>query len=69
MVEIIKRHEGFKSAKEQILGIDAQISYNDWGHLTIRVIQSNEQDVLIVLDKNVSRRMINFLKHNNDLPF
>jgi len=72
MIEIIKRHEGFKSQKEQLHGTRAQISYNSDGHLCIRLLQADpKEDILVVLDKKASRKVIDFLRtaKANDLPF
>lgn len=68
MIEIIKRNEGYKSQKEQINGVNLQISYNDWGHIAVRVIEDEGKDTLVVFDSSTSRRIINFLKQN-DPPF
>lgn len=75
MLEIIKRHEGHESQKEQIQG-EPQISYNDWGHIVIRAINSDKKDALVVLDRRTSVRLIQFCKmirlhpdEKDDLPF
>ena len=60
MLEIIKRHEGEMSQKEQITGAEVQICYNSWGHLSIRIIKDPTQDVLIVLDERTSNAVMNF---------
>ncbi len=39
MIEIIKRVEGERHKKETVRGEAVQVSYNDWGHLCVRVIQ------------------------------
>ena len=67
MLEIIKRHEGHGSQKEQIDGM-AQMSYNDWGHIVIRAIDTDKKDVLVVLDRAASVRLISFCKMINLCP-
>lgn len=64
MIEIIKREEGAMSEKEDIRGWNMQVSYNDWGHLVVRVIHSNTPmaDTLVVFDKSTSERIIEFAK-------
>ena len=67
MMEIIKRKEGEASQREQIDG-NPQISYNDWGHIAIRAVQGDAQDVLVVLDRQTSERLIKFCKSINTVP-
>lgn len=80
MIQVIKRKEGAESIKETIQGRNVQIAYNDYGHITVRVINDSTQDTLIVFNTHVSYNMINFIKdrvkepigHNfndSDLPF
>jgi len=71
MIEIIRRHEGYKSEKQRLDGQRAQISYNSDGHLCIRLIQADpEQDILVVLDATTSQEVIRFLARakDNDIP-
>jgi hypothetical protein len=77
MLEVIKRCEGKLSEKEQING-QVQVSYNDYGHLVIRIIHGTERDTLIVLNESTSYRVIDFcqnrirnIRKTNDekLPF
>jgi hypothetical protein len=62
VVEIIKRAEGHPSEKQQIDGNGFQVSYNSWGHLAIRVMQSmtGGNDTLVVFDSKVSSAIIGF---------
>jgi hypothetical protein len=97
MIEIIKRMDGYKAEKTHIEGDgpkNVQVSYNDWGHLCVRIIKcfpvpipEDKQaelfkagmvsipeyvdgDTLIVFNKEVSNRIIRFIKNNRDmLPF
>jgi hypothetical protein len=78
MIEIIKRREGEKSVKEQISGRwgrvqGVQVSYNDWGHLVVRLIQNDEEDTLVVFNRDISDSIIEFCKKislgNKDIPF
>jgi hypothetical protein len=74
MIEIIKRREGEPSQKEQVTGEMMQVSYNSWGHLVVRVIQGDTQDVLVVFNKQVSENIIQFCQGQltrscGDTPF
>lgn len=59
-IEIITRHEGYKSQIQKLPEGRAQISFNSDGHMVIRLINSKSQDTLIVLDENTSRQLIMF---------
>ena len=84
MLEIIRRQEGQDHIKEQVQGRSVQVSYNDWGHICIRVIHTElqegakEADTLIVFERDTSRRIIDFCKSikvvrgqedDDDIPF
>lgn len=74
MIEIIGREEGDKSVKQQLETGRAQISYNSDGHLVIRIIHDKKRDTLVVLDCNVSDKVIEFCQllqraHIRDIPF
>lgn len=71
MIDIIKRHEGFKSERNQLTGNRSQISYNSDGHLCIRLLQDYESDVLVVLDRQVTRTLLGFVKsmEREGIPF
>lgn len=76
MLQIIKRKEGEQSIKETITGTKAQIAYNDWGHLTVRIIKDDTEDILVVFDKSTSHKIIKFanvtikeIDEYPDLPF
>jgi hypothetical protein len=78
VVEIIKRIEGKKSKKEQIKGLQSQISFNNWGHLAIRIKQANskgEADTLVVFNSAVSLAIIEFCRqiqhsqNHSGMPF
>ena len=60
MIEIIKRREGCSSEKQQIYG-QPQISFNDWGHLTIRCIDSDTSDSLVVFSREATNRIVNYV--------
>lgn len=60
MIEIIKRKEGEKSQKEKLKGKVCQASFNSHGRLCVRIIESNNEDTLVVLDKVASRVIIDF---------
>ena len=62
MIEVIERCEGDMSRKKEITG-QIQVSYNDWGHLVIRVIQGRRKDVLIVLSQEPSNKVIDFCQN------
>ncbi len=59
--EVIKRFDGALPIKEQISG-KLQVSYNDWGHLVLRFIDSNGSDCLIVLSKAATEQVVSFIK-------
>jgi hypothetical protein len=64
-MQIIKRIEGQTAEKDTISRIreDApQIAYNSEGRISIRIPQYNG-DVLVVLDRPLSRELIRFIKH------
>jgi hypothetical protein len=61
VVEIIKRKDGEYSQKERLEGTP-QISFNDYGHLVIRLIKDDNADSLIVLNTALTNRLINFCK-------
>jgi len=79
MVEIIKRCEGQFSEKEQINGNNKQVSYNNWGHLAVRIMQpipeseEGERDTLIVFDSVTSKAIIEFIQEgirtHQQMPF
>lgn len=77
MLEIIKRREGERHEKTQVCGINVQVSFNDWGHLCVRVIQAYdkctplEADTLLVFDSPTSAKIVNFCERisGRDLPF
>lgn len=83
MIEIIKRRDGEPSQREKIQGRGIQVSYNDWGHLVVRVLQdlsANDAgaDTLIVFAAAQSEQIIGFCqdqlirrnrKQRDDLPF
>ena len=77
MVEIIKRVEGERHKSETVTGAKVQVSYNDWGHLCVRVIQdmpagaatgveaiepARQADTLFVFDAPTSDRIMQFCK-------
>lgn len=72
MIEIIKRKEGFKSEREQLLG-RVQISYNSDGRICIRQIENLTEDNLIVLDTWTTKELLRFcekiLNGFNPMPF
>lgn len=54
MIEIIKRREGQASSKEQINGVNSQVSFSSWGHMVVRIIQNPpipEQEPSFMLDE------------------
>jgi hypothetical protein len=66
MIQIINRKDG-KKAKKTTIGSKfnkVQISYNSWGHLTIRLLQNNDpnEDTLIVFNQRVSSNVISFCR-------
>jgi hypothetical protein len=87
MVQIIKRVEGRRPIKESLGNDlnDVQVSFNSDGHLCIRIIIGNGEDILIVLNIKASRKVMDFVKKicgkqviicenhkvevNDDLPF
>jgi len=55
--------------KSQFNGEKSQVAINDWGHLTIRIIDGQD-DTLVVLNRETTNRVINFLRKNSDfIPF
>lgn len=71
MIEIIKRVEGERHQKTQLIGDDCQISYNSDGRLCVRIITNSpyyqgetpldlDMDTLIVFDRKVSRAVKEF---------
>ncbi len=60
MIEIIKRSEGCPSQKQQLVG-RPQISFNDYGHLVVRCIESNEIDNLVVFSQEATNRIVDFV--------
>lgn len=71
MIQIIKRTEGERHIKETVLGEKIQVSFNSWGHLSVRVIQQEDNgatgiaalrpaDTLVVFDKATSAQIIQF---------
>lgn len=68
MIQIISRKDG-KKAKKTTIGSKfnkVQISYNSWGHLTIRLLQNNDpnEDTLIVFNQRISGEIIDFSRNN-----
>ena len=64
-IQIIKRKDGEKSEIETIQRVqkdNPQISYNSEGRISIRIPQHNG-DVLMVLDRPMSREIIRFIKN------
>jgi hypothetical protein len=63
LIEVIKRHEGLKSEKHST-GAEGkvQVSINSDSRMVIRVIASNEQDTLIVLDPYATNSVISFVQ-------
>ena len=74
MIEIIERKEGVRNQKRYISGWKVQVSYNDWGHIAVRVIHNDTpmEDTLVVFDKKTSERIIHFcqnkISHADRLP-
>ncbi|MGD0154022.1 MAG: hypothetical protein ABSC17_09770 [Thermacetogeniaceae bacterium] len=62
MVEIIIREEGEPSQHIQINGEKCQASFNSWGHLAVRIIESPTKDTLVVFTKEASAEIINFVQ-------
>ena len=65
-IQIIKRHEGCKSQIETIrraINDAPQISYNSEGRIVIRIPDNEGGDVLIVLDRPLSKELIRFIKN------
>jgi hypothetical protein len=68
VIEIIKRQEGQKHEKERIgEGYRPQVSYNDSGHLVLRLIPQSKRgegspdaDILIVFGGTTTERIIRF---------
>jgi hypothetical protein len=64
-IQIITRHNGIKAdiqTIDRVPGDAPQISYNSEGRISIRVPQFNG-DVLVVLDRPLSRELIRFIKN------
>ena len=61
-IEIIKRQEGYPTQKEQLHG-SLQVSYNDYGHLVLRLIEYNDKDNLIVLSQEATSRLMSFINN------
>lgn len=61
MIEIIKREDGSAQEKMQLVG-DLQVSYNDYGHLVIRLIESQGKDNLVVLGRATTDRLVQFVE-------
>jgi hypothetical protein len=68
MIQIIKRKDGEKSEITNLDNGRPQISYNDDGHLCLRIIHGADSDTLVVLDRQISSRVLRFLRRN-ELPF
>lgn len=76
-VQIIERKEGYKNGKITFAGAP-QVSFNDYGHLVVRLIVDNQQDTLIVFDAATSANIANFCQgtlrpmsrcSSNDVPY
>jgi hypothetical protein len=59
MIEIIRRMPMQEANKEYIRGEGVQVSYNDWRHLVIRVI-NGDADTLVVFDQATTNRILEF---------
>ena len=81
MIEVITRRSdksdqklapnilAYHAIKSQLSGEKSQVAINDWGHLTIRIIDGQD-DTLVVLNRETTNRVINFLRKNSDfIPF
>lgn len=76
MVEILKRK--ITAKHEILLGDHVQIGINDYGHLTIRYFnlnnqkvdtkkeQTEDEDVLIVFEAEATRKLQRFLRNMRD---
>lgn len=64
MIEIIERCEGEMHQKRTVYADQAQVSFNDWGHLAVRVWDSTSlgRDVLVVFDQATSNRILRFAR-------
>lgn len=62
MLQVIDRADGAHALKQDWRG-DVQVSYNDWGHLVVRLIRSDGSDTLAVFDQMASRRIILFCQN------
>ena len=75
-IETIKRVDG-EEHKQGIYGNykKVQISFNSDGHLVIRLVYEDNNDALIVCDRNISDKVIEFCqeelkdRENMEVPF
>lgn len=61
-MEILERKITVNTRKKQKEQSQMQISFNDSGRLAIRFFANNNEDTLIVLDKEQTKRLINFIR-------
>jgi hypothetical protein len=65
-VQIIRRSEGNMSEKQTFnrsRNDPPQIAYNSEGRISVRIPQSEGNDILIVFDRPLSRELIRFVKY------
>ena len=65
MVEYIKREIKTEKIELPENYTAVQVSINNWGHLTIRFFNRDDQnkDIIIVFDDFTTRRIIGFIKN------
>lgn len=67
MLQVIDRADGAFATKRAWRG-NVQVSYNDWGHLAIRLIRPDGSDTLAVFGRAASERIIKFIKDSVQAP-
>lgn len=60
MIKIIKRKDRQLQQKEQLWG-KPQVSFNDYGHLVFRCIESDGKDNLVVFSQEATNRIVDFV--------
>jgi hypothetical protein len=71
MIQILKREELKRTEKETVEAKNIQVCFNNYGHLSVRLIndsklnqmgQTVENDVLIVFNQYASLKIIEFIQ-------
>ena len=64
MMELIKRQMKVEKITLPETYVDVQVGYNDWGHLTVRFFNANDQnhDAVVVFDSETTKKIIKFVK-------